>query len=241
MYVCVREVAGGGDKLTVHVHTHTQGGQSQFQHAMGVIFRRFMMFCHSRLANRPASSMMGVCLLYLVFIMGAPSVFSRTWTGRRAQVLAQDATKMDIAETQDHATCRKQLAAQTCLKDVCAMQGLRATALRDVSRVPLARIRQGAATRRARTVAPGNTPPRVGRRPVSVTQGLGGVSLHAPLSFPVPVAIQVQMANAPYARLERSSRAKAAPLVVVALRILTLVAAVSVRPTAHVMQASQRY
>ena len=165
MYVCVREVAGGGDKLTVHVHTHTQGGQRQFQHAMGVIFGRLATFCHSRLANRPASSMMGVCLLCLVFIMGAPSVFSRTWTGSRPQVLAQDATKMDIAETQDHATCRKQLAAQTCLKDVCAMQGLRATALRAVRRVPLARIRQGAATRRAQSVPPGNTRQRVGQRP----------------------------------------------------------------------------
>ena len=132
---------------------------------MGVIFRCLATFCHSRLANRPASSMMGVCLLCLVFIMGAPSAFSKTWTGSRPQVLAQVATKMDIAQTQDHAMCRKHFAAQTCLKDVCAMQGLRATALRAVRRVPLARIRQGAATRRARTVAPGNTPPRVVRRP----------------------------------------------------------------------------
>ena len=167
MNVRVRERGSGrGDKLTVHVHTHTQCGQRQFQHAMGVIFRRLATFCHSRLANRPASSMMGVCLLCLVLIMGAPSVFSRTWTGSRAQVLAQDATKMDIAETQDHATCRKHFAAQTCLKDVCAMQGLRATALRAVRRVPLARIRQRAATQRVQAVPPGNTPPQVGQRPV---------------------------------------------------------------------------
>ena len=116
-----RQRSGRGDKLTVHVHTHTQCGQRQFQHAMEVIFGRLATFCHSRLANRPASSMMGVCLLCLVFIMGAPSVFSRTWTGSRPQVLAQVATKMDIAQTQDHAMCRKHFAAQTCLKDVCAM------------------------------------------------------------------------------------------------------------------------
>ena len=41
-------------------------------------------------------------------------------------------------------------------RTVSATQGLRATALGHVRRVPLARTRQGAATRRAQTVAPGN-------------------------------------------------------------------------------------
>ena len=57
-------------------------------------------------------------------------------------------------------------------RTVSATQGLRATALGAVRRVPLARIRQGAATRRARTVAPGNTPPRVGRRPRARVQSV---------------------------------------------------------------------
>ena len=55
-------------------------------------------------------------------------------------------------------------------RTVSAPQALRATALGDVGRVPRARIRQGAATRRAQTVAPARTQPQVERRPMGQAQ-----------------------------------------------------------------------
>ena len=151
-------------------------------------------------------------------------------------------------------------------RTVSATQGIRATALGHVRRVPLARIRQGAATRRAQSVVPGNTRQGVGRRArararrarqtrtrrrgvmrprtVSAMQGLRVMRM-VDVSFvlqclPVLVAILVQMAPALYARPERLRRAKAAPLAAVARQILILTLAVSVRQTALVMQASRR-
>jgi hypothetical protein len=90
---------------------------------------------------------------------------------RRDQTRAQPA-RPTLTRPQEVMTPRTASATQalpaTALGDVksaSAPQALRATTLGDVKRVPLARIRQGAATRRAQTAAPGRTPQRVGRRP----------------------------------------------------------------------------
>ena len=90
---------------------------------------------------------------------------------RRDQTRAQPA-RPTLTRPQEVMTPRTASATQalpaTALGDVksaSAPQALRATTLGDVKRVPLERIRQGAATRRAQTAAPGRTPQRVGRRP----------------------------------------------------------------------------